>query len=677
MQSLLDEIQTYVDIPKDVLIPVIFDTSRIYDSDFVQTLKQLHDDTGMVFNTVDRKKLRKRYYYGGLYTETLPCDITPVTYTQDAIQQALSDSLACLKTRNTKKIVESWKQRVTELTSVSDFSESWLNAYKARRIAEGAQYALACLYINQDIYKASGYSDTLITDFLKKAYHGLENHRYMTVVIDGELYNAGTQNMTWRLIYQAGIFAENFIRYTGKFRPFNRTKKIAELTEFCNQRGLDAQPLITAFFEGISYGYRFEDLYISSNQRYKILILRKISPSDAVVPCPFCNSTKQTLNSYKDIFLKTWECKNPKCPECSKSGRGKRFDEYGTYRYFCLVEDNPDNRVPKDLYSAFRRDIFAESEDWQRFLLREYSYSGESVYFANTTVVDRQKRVLIQPDFTVYPEIPNMADAYSDIPIVKLFSGLYNLISVTSGETILKNDLIALNDNSTVAIQTFSPEQIGTVMTSPPYYNAREYSQWHTLLMYLVDMLISAKVIFNTLPRDAWYLYNIGDIVSQDNIYVDTGMSKHRIPLGFLSSMLFEICGYSLIGNKIWDKGEVQSKRSSTCDMFSGYVKCINCYEHVLCFCKGTMQTNVNTVARITPVIKINNKKENTVKHTAPYPLDLVALVAPYIDKSRYVLDPFLGSGTTLRWCKDHRQRAVGIEQDVEYFEVCKERLTD
>ena len=96
-----------------------------------------------------------------------------------------------------------------------------------------------------------------------------------------------------------------------------------------------------------------------------------------------------------------------------------------------------------------------------------------------------------------------------------------------------------------------------------------------------------------------------------------------------------------------------------------------------MCFCKGTMQTNVNTVARITPVIKINNKKENTVKHTAPYPLDLVALVAPYIDKSRYVLDPFLGSGTTLRWCKDHRQRAVGIEQDVEYFEVCKERLTD
>ena len=169
--------------------------------------------------------------------------------------------------------------------------------------------------------------------------------------------------------------------------------------------------------------------------------------------------------------------------------------------------------------------------------------------------------------------------------------------------------------------------------------------------------------------------YNIGDIVCEDNVYVVSNLSKHRVQLGFISSMVFEIAGYNLTGNIIWDKGEVQSKRNSTVNLFSGYVKCINCYEHILVFKKGNFDKLSNSVEKITPVIKINNKGENTYKHTAPYPLELVALIKPYLNEKLYLLDPFLGSGTTLKWCKKNGFNGIGIELNQTYYELCKENI--
>ena len=177
------------------------------------------------------------------------------------------------------------------------------------------------------------------------------------------------------------------------------------------------------------------------------------------------------------------------------------------------------------------------------------------------------------------------------------------------------------------------------------------------------------------MKKNGYYLYNIGDIVSADNIFVASHVSNKRLQLGFLSAMIFEISGFNLVGNIIWNKGEVQSKRNSTMNHFSGYVKCINCYEHVLVFKKGIELKSISCVKEITPVIKINSKGENTANHSAPYPIELVDLAKQFADKDKYILDPYLGSGTTLKWCVLNDYKGIGFEINKDYYKLAVDNV--
>lgn len=668
---------TNLDISDSLLISLVFEMSRFSDRKYTNEVQLIQKTNKVVIDTPTRKLLRKKFYYGDFCSLDIPYSIPYCTYSEEEIEQAFEDCSNRLNTYDSEKIIESMKKRLEDLQNNIDGDShmtEWLKLYDIRR--ESKLYSFVAFRLDQTIFEQSNYNENILTEFISNTYTALENYRYMAIIVQGELFNQKKECITWNMLYKAGIYAENFIQYKDKFFPFHKDKQIEGLTAFLEERNISqASKLSEDFYSGISTGYKYEDCYISDNQDCKILIYKKIELDNSNVPCPSCNTTIQSGNSYPEVFLRSWECKNPSCPDRSKSGRGKRFDEYGVYRYFKLVENDPDNLISTELYQAFRRDIFNHNNDWKEFLIKEYTYAEESISMYNCTIENTYNRHLVTPDISAIAKPVNYAKTYSDLPIVVLYKNILLNTEFVSGDKILAEDLEIINDNSTYFMQSLKEGQIGTAITSPPYYNAREYSQWGTMILYFADMLLNCKAIYNALAPDSYYLYNIGDIVSEDNIYVVSNMSKHRVQLGFLSSMIFELAGYNLTGNIIWDKGEVQSKRSSTVNLISGYVKCINCYEHILVFRKGVYERLSNSVEQITPVIKINSKGENTYKHTAPYPLELVELVKPYVNKDLYVLDPFLGSGTTLKWCRKNNLKGVGTELNSTYYELCKEYI--
>ena len=136
-------------------------------------------------------------------------------------------------------------------------------------------------------------------------------------------------------------------------------------------------------------------------------------------------------------------------------------------------------------------------------------------------------------------------------------------------------------------LKNMKNESIHLMITSPPYYNARKYSQWKNLDNYLEDMEKILRECYRVLDNHRVFVFNIGDIFDNDNLYTKSTWGKRRLPLGAYFINLFEKIGFTFVDDIIWDKGEVQSERNKNgYNPYPMYQYPINCYEHILIFHK-------------------------------------------------------------------------------------------
>lgn len=110
----------------------------------------------------------------------------------------------------------------------------------------------------------------------------------------------------------------------------------------------------------------------------------------------------------------------------------------------------------------------------------------------------------------------------------------------------------------------------------------------------------------------------------------------------------------------VWDRGSGHNRQ------FKYFVPA---HEWVLLLAKPAFRTNTRSVDDVWRI-----PFERGGEHPAPFPLKL-ATTAIASTASQVVLDPFMGSGTTLRAAKDLCRKAIGIELDERYCEIAARRM--
>ena len=79
------------------------------------------------------------------------------------------------------------------------------------------------------------------------------------------------------------------------------------------------------------------------------------------------------------------------------------------------------------------------------------------------------------------------------------------------------------------------------------------------------------------------------------------------------------------------------------------------------------------------PVFKINNKGENTLGHSAPYPVEIPEMAVRYFSfPGDIVLDPFAGSFTSIIVANNLNRIGIGCEINKEmYKDAILDRLSN
>ena len=125
--------------------------------------------------------------------------------------------------------------------------------------------------------------------------------------------------------------------------------------------------------------------------------------------------------------------------------------------------------------------------------------------------------------------------------------------------------------------------------------------------------------------------------------------------------------GFKFVKSLIWEKG------NKICGRYY-----MNCFEYILLFRKGGDKPIKNCGTPDILKVPIKKQKDRNGKnlHDTEKPIELMKiLIENSSEQNDFVLDPFMGIGSTGIASKKLNRNFIGIELDEKYFKIAKERI--
>lgn len=245
-------------------------------------------------------------------------------------------------------------------------------------------------------------------------------------------------------------------------------------------------------------------------------------------------------------------------------------------------------------------------------------------------------------------------------------------------------------------------ESVTLVVTSPPYWNVRDYGGeqigfGQSYSSYITSLNKVWTECIRVLQPNGKIAVNIQPLPIES--------SRSGFDRRVIQNIIWDIEQFMrknslyLSGMHYWDKSEYVSNVS-----WGSYPKPTNIasntgFEQIFVWVKPgktrTVPKDLLTQSVLTksewrhwavrciwddiaPVFKINSKGQNRFGHSAPFPEEIpYRLIRLHTAIDETVLDPFLGSGTTLKMCRLTSRRGIGYEINSNYAGLIRTRILE
>jgi len=248
-----------------------------------------------------------------------------------------------------------------------------------------------------------------------------------------------------------------------------------------------------------------------------------------------------------------------------------------------------------------------------------------------------------------------------------------------SNKIFLKRETLKIINDNILSTRKISSEEIDLIITSPPYNLDIKYNSHNDALSYKEYLTFSKKWIsrcFRWLKDDGRFCLNIP---------LDKNKGGQQSVGADLTALAKKI-GFKYHSTIIWNEGNISRRTAWGSWLSASAPYVIAPVELIVVFYKkywkktsGSKKSDISKkefMEWTNGLWTFSGESKKRVGHPAPFPIELprrCIKLFSYIGDT--ILDPFMGSGTTLIAAYLNNRKAIGLEFDKTYCELAKRRL--